>query len=152
MKKFLIVAVIACAAAGSAFAGWGGPGQGPSSHGLPEAGDPVSDLSAVTISGVLAIVNGSLAVQDGYNVYHIKSLSRLMRTVPGLVIGARVTLTGDTSKMTARLAGIISRRSRSPLTARPTRSLTKGGGHEKKFCSGPCAGVILGLRPCPFGL
>jgi hypothetical protein len=99
MKKFLIAALIAFTAAGSAFAGWGGPGIGPSGHGLPEAGDPGSDLSTVTISGALAIVNGSLVVQDGSNTYNIKMISRLMRTVPGLVIGARVTLTGDTSKI-----------------------------------------------------
>lgn len=99
MKKFMIVALIACMAAVHAFAGWGGPGQGPSSHGLPEAGDPGSDLSTVTISGVLAIINGSLVVQDGSNTYHIKMISRLMRTVPGLVIGAKVSLTGDASKI-----------------------------------------------------
>jgi hypothetical protein len=99
MKKFLVAAIIACVAAGSAFAGWGGPGIGPGGHGLPEAGDPGSDLSTVTISGVLAIVNGSLVVQDGSNTYNIKMISRLMRAVPGLVIGARVSLTGDTSKI-----------------------------------------------------
>jgi hypothetical protein len=99
MKQFLIAARIACVAAGSAFAGWGGPGSGPGGPGLPESGDPGSDLSTVTISGVLAIVNGSLVVQDGSNTYNIKMLSRLIRTVPGLVIGARVTLTGDTSKI-----------------------------------------------------
>jgi hypothetical protein len=99
MKKFLVLLLIALAMTGQAFAGWGGPGQGPSSHGLPEAGDSGSDLGSVTISGILAIVNGSLAVQDGSNVYHIKSISRLMRTVPGLVIGAKVTLTGYTSKI-----------------------------------------------------
>jgi hypothetical protein len=99
MKKFLIAGLIALMAAGSVFAGWGGPGIGPGGHGLPEAGDPGSDLSTVTISGVLAIINGSLSVQDGSNVYHVKSLSRLMRTVPGLVIGAKVTLTGDSSRI-----------------------------------------------------
>ena len=99
MKKLLIAALITCMAAASAFAGWGGPGIGPSGHGLPEAGDPGSDLVSVTISGVLAIVNGSLVVQDGSNTYNIKMISHLMRTVPGLVIGAKVTITGYTSKI-----------------------------------------------------
>jgi hypothetical protein len=99
MKNFLILALIAFVVTGQVFAGWGGPGQGPSSHGLPEAGDSGSDLTSVTISGVLAVVNGSLVVQNGSNTYNIKMISRLMRTVPGLVIGTKVTLTGWTSKI-----------------------------------------------------
>lgn len=99
MKKFLIVGLIACMAAGSAFAGWGGPGQGPSSHGLPEAGDSGSDLVSVTISGTLAVINGQLAVQDGSNTYFVKGLSRLMRSVSGLAVGAKVTLQGNSSRI-----------------------------------------------------
>jgi hypothetical protein len=97
MKKFLIVALIAFTATASAFAGWGGPGMGPSSHGLPEAGDNGSDLVSVTISGTLEVVNGQLAVRDGSNAYFIKGLSRLMRSVPGLVVGTSVTLQGYSS-------------------------------------------------------
>jgi hypothetical protein len=97
MKKFLIVGLITLAAAAQAFAGWGGPGQGPSSYGLPEAGESGSDLVAVTVSGNLAVVNGSLAVQDGTKTYYVKGLSRLMRSVPGLVVGAKVTMQGYSS-------------------------------------------------------
>jgi hypothetical protein len=97
MKKFLIIAFVVLAMTGQAFAGWGGPGQGPSSHGLPEAGDPGSDLAIVTISGTLAVVNGQLTVQDGPASYFVKGLSRLMRSVPGLVAGANVTLQGYSS-------------------------------------------------------
>jgi hypothetical protein len=97
MKKFLIVGLIALTVAAQAFAGWGGPGRGPSSHGLPEAGDSGSDLVSVSISGQLAVVNGSLAVQDGSNTYFVKGLSRLMHSVPGLVVGAKVTLQGYSS-------------------------------------------------------
>jgi hypothetical protein len=60
MKKILIVVFVVLATTGQAFAGWDGPGQGPSSHGLPEAGDPGSDLAAVTISGILAVFNDQL--------------------------------------------------------------------------------------------
>jgi hypothetical protein len=97
MKKFLVLALIALAMTGQAFAGWGGPGQGPSSHGLPEAGDSGGDLVSVAISGTLTVINGQLALQDGSNTYFIKGLSRLMRSVPGLAVGARVTLEGYTS-------------------------------------------------------
>jgi hypothetical protein len=97
MKKFLIVALIACMTTVHAFAGWGGPGQGPSSHGLPEAGDPGSDLVSVTISGTLEVINGQLAVRNNSNSYFVKGLSRLMRSVPGLVVGAKVTLQGYSS-------------------------------------------------------
>ncbi|MDR2793799.1 MAG: hypothetical protein LBB61_09075 [Treponema sp.] len=101
MKKFLIAALIVFTAAGSAFAGWGGPGQGPSSHGLPEAGDSGSDLAAVTISGTLEVINGQLAVkvaeQTGSASYFVKGLSRLMRSVSGLAVGAKVTLEGYSS-------------------------------------------------------
>jgi hypothetical protein len=97
MKKFLVVAVIALTATVQAFAGWGGPGQGPSSHGLPEAGDSGSDLVSVTISGTLEVVNGQLAVRDGSATYFVKGLSRLMRSVPGLVVGAKVSLQGYSS-------------------------------------------------------
>lgn len=99
MKKFLIVAVIACIAAGQTFAGWGGPGIGPSGHGLPEAGDTGSDLVSVTIMGTLEVVNGQLAVRDGSNTYFVKGLSRLMRSVSGLVVGAKVTLQGNSSRI-----------------------------------------------------
>jgi hypothetical protein len=95
MNKFLVSAFIALAMTGQAFAGWGGPGRGPSSHGLPEAGD--GDLAVVSISGTLAVINGQLALQDGSNTYFVKGLSRLMRSVPGLSVGARVTLEGDAS-------------------------------------------------------
>jgi hypothetical protein len=97
MKKFLIVALIVCMAAGSVFAGWGGAGMGPSSYGLPEARDSGSDLAALTISGTLAVINGQLAVQDGSATYFVKGLSRLMRSVSGLVVGAKVTLEGYSS-------------------------------------------------------
>jgi hypothetical protein len=97
MKKLLILALVALAMTGQAFAGWGGPGQGPSSHGLPETGDAGSDLVSVAISGTLAVINGQLAVQDGANTYFVKGLSRLMRSVSGLVEGARVTLEGYAS-------------------------------------------------------
>jgi hypothetical protein len=95
MRKFLIAALIAFTAAASSFAGWGGPGMGPSSHGLPEAED--GGLVSVTISGTLEVVNGQLAVRDGPNAYFVKGLSRLMRSVPGLVVGAHVTLQGYSS-------------------------------------------------------
>ena len=97
MKKFLLFALIALAVMGQVFAGWGGPGQGPSSHSLPEAGDSGSDLVSVTISGILMVINGQLAVQDGSNTYFVKGLSRLIRSVPGFAIGARVTLEGYAS-------------------------------------------------------
>jgi hypothetical protein len=97
MKKFLVIAAIAFTAAAPGFAGWGGPGQGPSSHGLPEAGSAGSDLVSVTIAGTLAVINGQLAVQEGSNTYFVKGLSRLMRSVPGLVVGAKVTLQGYSS-------------------------------------------------------
>jgi hypothetical protein len=97
MKKFLIAALIVFTAAGSASAGWGGSGQGPSSHGLPEAGDSGSDLAAITISGTLEIINGQLAVKSGFNTYFVKGLSRLMRSVFGLTAGAKVTLEGYSS-------------------------------------------------------
>ena len=100
MKKFLIVVLVAFSMTGPTFAGWGGPGIGPSGHGLPEAGDPGSDLVSVTISGTLEVVNGQLAVRDGSNAYFVKGLSRLMRSVPGLVIGAKVTLQGHSSPIT----------------------------------------------------
>jgi hypothetical protein len=51
MKHLLLVALVACAITGQAFAGWGGPGIGPSGHGLPEAGDSGSDLVSVTVTG-----------------------------------------------------------------------------------------------------
>jgi hypothetical protein len=97
MKKFLSIALVALAMTGQVFAGWGGPGQGPSSHGLPEAGDAGSDLAAVTISGTLEVINGQLAVKDGSSAYFVKGLSRLMRSVSGLVVGARVTIEGWSS-------------------------------------------------------
>jgi hypothetical protein len=97
MKKFLIAALVVFTMTGQAFAGWGGPGQGPSSHGLPEAGDEGSDLVLVTISGTLAIINGQLVVQNGLAPYFVKGLSRLMRSVPGLVVGAKVSLQGYSS-------------------------------------------------------
>jgi hypothetical protein len=97
MKKLLIIALITCMAAASVFAGWGGPGRGPSSHGLPEAGDSGSDLVQLTISGPLVFINGQLAVQDGPAAYFVKGLSRLMRSVPGLVAGVNVTLRGYSS-------------------------------------------------------
>jgi hypothetical protein len=99
MKKFLIAALVALAMTGQAFAGWGGPGMGPSSHGLPEAGDNGSDLVSVTVSGTLEVVNGQLAVREGSASYFVKGLSRLMRSVPGLVVGAKVTLQGYSSKI-----------------------------------------------------
>jgi hypothetical protein len=99
MKKFLIAALIALTMTGQTFAGWGGPGMGPSSHGLPEAEDSGSDLVSVTVSGTLELVNGQLAVRDGSNTYIVKGLSRLMRSVSGLVVGARVTLHGYSSKI-----------------------------------------------------
>ncbi len=68
--------------------------MGPASKGLPEAGQSGSDLIAVTISGTLTSVNGSLALQSGTTTYFVKGLSRLMRSVPGLVVGANVTLQG----------------------------------------------------------
>jgi hypothetical protein len=97
MKKIFVLALIALAVTGQAFAGWGGPGQGPSSHGLPEAGDSGSDLTSVTISGTLAVINGQLAVQDGSATYFVKGLSRLMRSVSGLAVGAKVALEGYSS-------------------------------------------------------
>jgi hypothetical protein len=97
MKKFLVLALIALAMTGQVFAGLGGPGRGPASYGLPEAGDAGSDLTAVTISGILVVINGQLAVQDGSNTYFVKGLSRLMRSVSGLVVGAKVTLEGYAS-------------------------------------------------------
>jgi hypothetical protein len=97
MKNFFVLALVALAITGQAFAGWGGPGQGPSSHGLPEAGDSDSDLASVTISGTLAVINGQLAVQDGSATYFVKGLSRLMRSVSGLAVGAKVTLEGYSS-------------------------------------------------------
>jgi hypothetical protein len=97
MKKFMIVALTVCMATVHAFAGWGGPGQGPSSHGLPEAGDSGSDLVSVTISGTLEVVNGQLAVRDSSGAYFVKGLSRLMRSVPGLVVGAKVSIQGYAS-------------------------------------------------------
>jgi hypothetical protein len=97
MKKFMIVALIACMATVHAFAGWAGPGQGPSSHGLPEAGDSGSDLVSVTISGTLEVVNGQLAVRDSSGPYFVKGLSRLMRSVPGLVVGVKVSIQGYSS-------------------------------------------------------
>jgi hypothetical protein len=100
MKKFLIAVLAALAVTGQAFAGWGGPGIGPAGHGLPEAGDSNSDLVSVTISGTLEVVNGQLAVRDGSGAYFVKGLSRLMRSVPGLVVGAKVTLQGYSSKIT----------------------------------------------------
>jgi hypothetical protein len=99
MKKFLIVVFIALAMTGQTFAGWGGPGIGPSGHGLPEAGDSGSELVSVTISGTLEVVNGQLAVRDGSASYFVKGLNRLMRSVPGLVAGAKVTLQGYSSKI-----------------------------------------------------
>jgi hypothetical protein len=99
MRKFLIAALVVFTITGQAFAGWGGPGMGPSSHGLPEAGDSGSDLASVTISGTLEVVNGQLAVRDGSASYFVKGLSRLMRSVPGLVVGAKVTLQGYSSKI-----------------------------------------------------
>jgi hypothetical protein len=99
MKKFLIAALIALAMTGQVFAGWGGPGMGPSGHGLPEAGDSGSNLVSVTISGTLEVVNGQLAVRDGSNSYFVKGLSRLMKSVPGLVVGARVALQGYSSQI-----------------------------------------------------
>jgi hypothetical protein len=95
MKKFLVIAAIAFTAVVPGFAGWGGPGQGPSSHGLPEADG--GDLVSVTIAGTLAVINGQLAVQEGSNIYFVKGLSRLMRSVPGLAVGAKVTLQGYSS-------------------------------------------------------
>jgi hypothetical protein len=95
MKHFLIVALVACAITGQAFAGWGGPGIGLSGHGLPEAA--ASDLVSVTVSGTLEVVNGQLAVRDGSSSYFVKGLSRLMRSVPGLVVGAKVTIQGYSS-------------------------------------------------------
>jgi hypothetical protein len=59
---------------------------------LPEAGDPGSDLAAVSISGTLEVINGQLAVKDGSAFYFVKGLSRIMRSVPGLVVGAKVIL------------------------------------------------------------
>jgi hypothetical protein len=100
MKKFLIVAVIVCMAAFPAFAGWGGPGQGPSSHGLGEAGVSGGDLVSVTISGTLEVINGQLAVRDSSGIYFVKGLSRLMRSIPGLVVGAKVSLQGYSSVIT----------------------------------------------------
>jgi hypothetical protein len=97
MKKILVIAVIAFTATVQVFAGWGGPGQGPSSHGLPGAGDSDGDPVSVTISGTLAVVNGQLAVQDGSALYFVKGLSRLMRSVPGLAVGAKVILQGYSS-------------------------------------------------------
>jgi hypothetical protein len=96
MKKFLVLALIVLAMTGQAFAGWGGPGRGPSSHGLPEA-EGGSDLAAATISGTLEVINGQLAVKDGSASCFVKGLSRLMRSVPGLVVGAKVTLEGYAS-------------------------------------------------------
>jgi hypothetical protein len=97
MKKFFVLALVALAITGQAFAGWGGPGQGPSSHGLPEAGASDSNLVSVTVSGILAVINGQLAVQDGSATYFVKGLSRLMRSVSGLAVGAKVTLEGYSS-------------------------------------------------------
>ena len=94
MKKFFIVGLIALSMTASLFAGWGAPGMGPGSRGLPEAGQTGSDLVSVTISGTLTSVNGNLAVQSGAATYYVKGLSRLMRTVPGLVTGVNVTLQG----------------------------------------------------------
>ncbi|MHB9292100.1 hypothetical protein Holit_01188 [Hollandina sp. SP2] len=97
MQKCLVLALIALAIQGQAFAGWGGPGRGPASHGLPEAGDSGSDLAGLTISGTLLVINGQLAVQDGSTTYFVKGLSRLMRSVSGLVVGAKVALEGYAS-------------------------------------------------------
>ncbi|MDR2747758.1 MAG: hypothetical protein LBB77_09975 [Treponema sp.] len=97
MKKYLVLALIALAMTGQVFAGWGGPGRGPSSHGLPETGESGSDLAAITISGTLEVINGQLAVKDGPVSYFVKGLSRLMRSVPGLVVGAKITLEGYSS-------------------------------------------------------
>ena len=97
MKKFLMFALIALAMTGQVFAGWGGPGSGPSSRGLPEAGNPGSDLAPASVSGTLEIVNGQLAVKDGSTSYFVKGLSRLMRSVSGLAVGARVTIEGYSS-------------------------------------------------------
>ncbi|MDR3115673.1 MAG: hypothetical protein LBU25_09160 [Treponema sp.] len=99
MKTFLIAAIAALAMTAPVFAGWGGPGQGPGAHGLPEAGQSSGDLVSVTISGTLEVVNGQLAVRDGSGTYFVKGLSRLMRSVPGLVVGAKVTLQGWSSKI-----------------------------------------------------
>jgi hypothetical protein len=62
---------------------------------LPEAA--ASDLVSVTVSGTLEVVNGQLAVRDGSASYFVKGLSRLMRSVPGLVVGAKVTIQGYSS-------------------------------------------------------
>jgi hypothetical protein len=100
MKRFFIVTLLAFMAAASAFAGWGGPGKGPAGHGLPEAGQSGSDLVSVTITGTLEVINGQLAVRDGSGTYFVKGLSRLMRSVPGLVVGVKVSLQGWSSKIT----------------------------------------------------
>ncbi|MDR0624214.1 MAG: hypothetical protein LBG10_07265 [Treponema sp.] len=97
MKTFLILALIALTMGGQVFAGWGGPGRGPSSHGLPEAGNPGGDLAPVSISGTLEVINGQLAVKDGSASWFVKGLSRLMRSVSGLAVGAKVTLEGHSS-------------------------------------------------------
>jgi hypothetical protein len=97
MKKFLVITVIAFTVTAQVFAGWGGPGRGPSSHGLPEEGESGSDLVSVTISGTLELVGGQLAVRDGSATYFVKGLSRLMRSVPGLAVGAKVSLQGYSS-------------------------------------------------------
>ncbi|QQO07810.1 hypothetical protein [Breznakiella homolactica] len=97
MKKLITIGIIALTMTASAFAGWGGPGRGPSSFGMPEAGQNGSDLVSVTITGTLASVNGNLAIQSGGATYYVKGLNRLMNTVPGLVVGVNVTLQGYSS-------------------------------------------------------
>jgi hypothetical protein len=99
MKHFFIVTLLVFMATTSAFAGWGGPGKGPADHGLPEAGQSGSDLVSITITGTLEVINGQLAVRDGSDTYFVKGLSRLMRSVPGLVVGVRVSLHGWSSKI-----------------------------------------------------
>jgi hypothetical protein len=99
MKRFFILGLIAFTVTASVSAGWGGPGIGPSGHGLPEAGDSGSALTLVTVSGTLEVIAGSPAVREGSNIYYVKSLGRLMRSVPGLAAGAKVTLRGYTSKI-----------------------------------------------------
>jgi len=80
MKKFMLLTVVACLAAGTMFAqGWGGGSQ------------------RITVTGTLQLQSGQIALASGGTVYFVPTLVRYIGFIDGLKEGASASIDGYAS-------------------------------------------------------
>ena len=87
MKKLIFVIIIACLAAGMAFAQNWGNGWG----------TPIPRNQVISITGTLQLQNGVIAVVSGNNAYYVPALTQYIGFIEGLREGAQISIDGYVS-------------------------------------------------------